>query len=145
MKQAPRRIRLRPKVSRCLTSFIVSSHLLAVMAVFLSDLNGILRILVLILVMLGCYFSWARFIARSDAGAITGADWLPDGSWMVTDGKGQKQEVTSWTVLLNSPALIMLSFKPGHNRAATLIICPDSVDRETRRQLRVRLETSQIP
>ena len=143
MKQAPRFIRLRPTTSRLLASFIVGSHSLAGLALFLSDLDDTSRILLLVLVMLGCYFGWSRFIDRTGARAIVGADWLPDGNWRLSYGKGDIRQVASWSVLLNTPVLLMLSFRGARDRVDTLIICPDNVDAETRRQLRVRLETCQ--
>lgn len=142
MKRTPLFIRLRPTISPCLGSFIIISHFLAVMALFLSAVHETLRILLLVPVMLNCYLLWSRFMTRDSISAIVGADWLSDDSWHVFDGKGQMQQAASCTVLLNIPALIMLEFKVKHNRALTLIICPGSIDREVRRQLRVRLNTS---
>jgi len=96
----------------------------------------------LVMILLDCYFLWSRLVVRSSVRAILQADWLSDDSWQIVDGKGRVQQVTSWTLLLNTPALVMLKFKLNDNKAATLIICPDSIDREVRRQLRVRLNTS---
>jgi len=135
-------IYLRPKTSFCLAGFILVSHLLAAMALFLSDIHDMLRMLLLVMILLDCYFLWSRLVVRSSVRAILQADWLSDDSWQIVDGKGRVQQVTSWTLLLNTPALVMLKFKLNDNRAATLIICPDSIGREVRRQLRVRLNTS---
>ncbi len=142
MKQSPGFIYLRPKTSSCLAGFILVSHLLAATALFLSDIHDMLRILLLVMILLDCYFLWSRLVTRSSTRAILRADWLSDDSWQIEDGKGRVQQATSWTLLLNTPALVMLKFKLKNNKAATLIICPDSVDREVRRQLRVRLNTS---
>ena len=73
MKQAHRLIHLRPRTSPCLAGFIIVSHLLAAMALFLSDIHGLARMLLLVLVMLSCYFSWRKLIARSgDQGNCAG-------------------------------------------------------------------------
>ena len=141
MKKARPLISLRPGVSRCLAGFIAISHLLAGMALFLSDLHGLLRMLLLVLVLLSCCLSWRKSIVPSAARAIVQTDWLPDGNWRVVYGDESVQQVASWTLLLNTPALLMLNFKVTGNGAATLIICPDSMDREARRRLRVSLTT----
>lgn len=141
MKQAHRLLHLRPRTSPCLAGFIIVSHLLAAMALFLSDVHDLVRMLLLALITLSCYLSWRKLIARSSARAIVHADWLPDDNWTVVDGDGNVQQVASWTLIINTPALVMLKFKIIGNGAETLIICPDSMDREARRQLRVRLTT----
>lgn len=142
MKQPLGLIHLRPKASSCLAGFILVSHLLGAIALFLSDIHDMLRILLLVIILLDCYFLWNRLVARSSARDILRADWLSDDRWQIEDGKGRVQQATSWILLLNTPALVMLKFKLKNNKAATLIICPDSVDREVGRQLRVRLNTS---
>jgi len=141
MKQAHRLMSLRPRTSPCLAGFIIVSHLLAAMALFFSDLHNLARMLLLVLILPSCYFSWRKLIARSGARAIVQADWLPDDSWRIIDGDGNSQQVVSWTLMLSTPALVILKFEFNHSRAETLIICPDSMDREARRQLRVRLTT----
>lgn len=142
MKQAHRLMPLRPTVSRCLAGFIIVSHLLASTALLLSDIPNLARVALLVLILFSCGISWRRMIARSGFKAIVQADWLPDDSWRVVDGDGNLQQVAAWNLLLNTPALVILKFKFGRSGAATLIICPDSMDREARRQLRVRLTTS---
>jgi len=133
---------LRPRTSPCLAGFIIVSHLLAGMALFLSDIHGLARVLLLVFILLSCFHSSRKLIARSGARAITQADWLPDGSWRVVDGNGNAQQVASWTLILNTPALVILKFKITGHGAETLIICPDSMEPETRRRLRVRLTVS---
>ena len=141
MKQAHRLMPLRPIVSRCLAGFIIASHLLASMAVFLSAMPNLARMALLLIILFSCGYSWRKLIARAGAGAIVQADWLPDDSWRIIDGDGNSQQVVSWTLMLSTPALVILKFEFNHSRAETLIICPDSMDREARRQLRVRLTT----
>ena len=141
MKQAHRLMPLRPRVSRCLAGFIIVSHLLASTALFLSDIQNLARMTLLVVVMFSCGLSWRKLIARSGAGAIVQADWLPDDRWRIFDGNGNSQLVLSWNLLLNTPALVILKFKVIGSGTQTLIICPDSMDREARRQLRVRLTT----
>ena len=141
MKQAHRLMPLRPRVSRCLAGFIIVSHLLASTALFLSDISNLARVALLVLILFSCVISWRRMIARSGVKAIVQADWLPDDSWRVVDGDGNLRQVTASNLLLNPPALVILKFKFSHSGAATLIICPDSMGREARRQLRVRLTT----
>lgn len=141
MKQVPGFIHLRPKTSPCLAGFILISHLLAALAPFFSTIPNVAKWLLLAVVMFNWYLLWRKLITRSSAGAILRADWLADDSWQIIDGEGKAQQVASWILLLNTPALIMLKFKMHHNSAVTLIICPDSIDGEVSRQLRVRLNT----
>ena len=141
MKQAHRLMPLRPRTSRCLAGFIIVSHLLASTALFFSDIHNLARMALLVVVLFSCGLSWRKLIARSVASAIVQADWLPDDSWRVVVGDGHLQQLDSWSLLLNTPALVILQFKLSRRAAATLIICPDSMDREARRQLRVRLTT----
>ena len=141
MKQAHRSMSLRPRTSYRLAGFIVVSHLLAAAALFFSDIHNLARMLLLILIVASYYLSWRKLIARSGAGAIVQADWLPDDRWRIFDGNGNSQLVLSWNLLLNTPALVILKFKVIGSGTQTLIICPDSMDREARRQLRVRLTT----
>ena len=141
MKQSHRLMPLRPRISRCLAGFIIASHLLASMAVFLSAMPNLARMALLLIILFSCGYSWRKLIARAGAGAIVQADWLPDDSWRVLDGDGNLQQAASWNLLLNTPPLVILKFKYSRSDAAPLIICPDSMDREARRQLRVRLTT----
>lgn len=142
MKQLPQIISLRLNTSLCIAGFLCIVHLLASVAIFLSDIPEWLRWLLLAAILFSGYILWRRFIIRNLDDAILQAEWLADDSWRILDGAGRTQQVTSWATLLNTPALIMLNFKLADKKSATLVICPDSVDAEIRRQLRVRLNVA---
>ncbi len=141
MINSPQLIHLQLQTSVCLTSFIIISHVLAAIAPFFSNIPDMTKWLLLAAVMFSWYLLWCKLITRSNDSSVFQADWLADDSWHIVDAEGRVQQVTSWILLLNTPALIMLKFKMNNKRSATLIICPDSIDKEVNRQLRVRLNT----
>jgi len=125
-----------------MVGFLCIVHLLAGAAIFISDIPDPVRWLLLAAILFSAYILWRKLIVRDLANAILQADWLADESWRILDGAGRIQQVTSWATLFNTPTLIMLSFTLLDKKSTTLVVCPDSLDAEIRRQLRVRLNVT---
>jgi len=66
--------------------------------------------------------------------------WRKDGTWIYTDLRGARRNVSYWKAVWVSPQLILIRLRPDQGRRwVTLVLCGDSVSAELHRELRVRL------
>jgi toxin CptA len=64
----------------------------------------------------------------------------PDGGWLLQDHHGQMQPARLLPSSYLHPRLVILNFALDQRpRRRNLVLCPDSLDAQTLRQLRVRL------
>ncbi|MGD9108985.1 MAG: hypothetical protein PVI75_07480 [Gammaproteobacteria bacterium] len=129
------RLELTLKPSNCLFFALFILYALALAALFCANFTLILKLLVeLLLLWSGYYQCWLRTLQRSP-GSIVRCIATKD-RWRLIDRAGREYEAKLTGESLVTTFLIILNFGTQH---PALILCPDSLNSEDLRRLRVLL------
>ena len=132
---------LRPAPSRLLLLFLVLIHLLALSVLpFLAVSAGFL-VPVALLVLAGLYRELQLHVFRRHPRSVVRAVWESSGRWRLTDALGVERAGELLAESYVHPQLVLLNFKLDGAGRRSLVLLPDSEDRQTLRELRVRLRT----
>jgi toxin CptA len=132
-------LHLAPKRSRCLLSYVLILHALALTAILISRLPGSATALLGAMVALSLARALLRHFRSPSGQASVSAVWEADDRWQVEYQDGRDRPQRRWDAPLIHPRLVMLRFWQGRFRFRCLCLCPDSIDAEVLRRLRVRL------
>lgn len=132
-------LRLAPKRSRCLLSYVLTVHGLALVAILSSRLPGSVALLLGSAVGLSLIRTLVRHSRSASGQALVSAVWEADDRWQLRHRDGREWSERRWDAPLVHPRLVMLRFRRDRFRFRCLCLCPDAIDAEVRRQLRVRL------
>ena len=142
---APHRARLyaplilQPRRSRCLLGLLVGVHLLAGAALALARLHPLWTVPLSAAVAVSLTRALGRHWRPSSGAALRSAVWQADDTWSLVDHDGRQWPSDRWDAPLVHPRLVMLRFRQGRTRCRCLLLCPDAIDPEQLRRLRVRL------
>ncbi len=132
-------LRLSPRRSRCLLLYRFTLHLLALAAISTTRLS---TVWVAVMATLVC-LSMARVLShwlRSPSGlGVVSAVWQADERWQLDLLNGREFRLRGWDAPVVHPRLVVLRFWQDRLRCRCLWLCPDSLDAEQLRRLRVRL------
>lgn len=131
---------IRPSLSLRLAALIGVSHLLALVALFLSPI-GRLRIPLVILVGLGCLYACSVHLLRRAPWSIESAIWRSDGTWTLRLASGTERDVRLSPATFVSLPLVVLNFRSGWLRWYAMPLFSDSLDPNALRRLRQRLRS----
>jgi toxin CptA len=130
----------KPRASRLLARFLVGVHALAVLAVLLWVPGRGLVAALLALVALSFTRNYRRHILHRGRRAPRRVICQGDGRWLLQDHRGEMQPARLLPSSYLHPRLVILNFALEQRpRRRNLVLCPDSLDAQTLRQLRVRL------
>lgn len=130
----------RPRASRLLARFLIAVHVTAALAVLLWVPGRIAVAGLLALVALSFYRNYRRHILHRGARAARRIVCQDDGRWLLQDHRGRMQEARLLPSSYLHPRLVILNFRLEQRpRRRSLVLCPDSLDAQALRQLRVRL------
>lgn len=127
-------LHLARRPSRWLAALLSSSHLAAILALWLSALPEPLAPLGSILLILHLGWLWPRQVSLGHPSAIRRAVWQADGSWRLIQTDGRAETAGLRLPCYTSRWLAVLRF-----RGRTLVLPRDGMDANTWRRLRVRL------
>lgn len=130
---------LAPGRSRCLLGYAVAIHALAGAALLASRLSGAWIVLLAILVGLSLTRVLVQHIRSPSGMSTVRAVWQADDRWRVEYHDGRPRPLRRWDAPLVHPRLVMLRFWQDRFRFRCLYLCPDALDAEQLRRLRVRL------
>ncbi|MGD9153076.1 MAG: hypothetical protein PVG30_05420 [Gammaproteobacteria bacterium] len=129
------RLEFTPKPSRWLFLILFTLHALAFAALFCANFALILKLLVgSLLLWSGYYQCWLRALQRSPKAIVKCI--ATKERWRLIDRTGREYEVKLSGESLVTTCLIILNFGTLH---PALILCPDSLNSEDLRRLRVLL------
>jgi hypothetical protein len=96
--------------------------------------------MLLALVALSFYRNYRRHVLHRGRRAPRRVVCHGDGRWLLQDHRGEMQEARLLPSSYLHPRLVILNFTLRQRpRRRNLVLCPDSLDAQTLRQLRVRL------
>ncbi|HXG28862.1 MAG TPA: protein YgfX [Nevskiales bacterium] len=130
----------RPRASRLLARFLIGVHALAALAVLLWVPGRGMVAALLGLVALSFIRNYRRHVLHRGKYAPRRVICQADGRWLLQDHRGKMQEARLLPSSYLHPRLVILNFALQQRpRRRNLVLCPDSLDAQTLRQLRARL------
>jgi hypothetical protein len=142
-RNGPDGLRLRPEPSRYLFYWLVGSHGLALIALWLLQSSPMLKLLLLMSVVL--FFSWSvrRYLLGRGRYAVQEAWATPEGDWHLHMANGDVLDARLAADSFVKPWLMVLRFHTGGFLSTrSLVLFPDSLDEPVQRNLRVYLKRS---
>ena len=142
MQGAQPPIHLNVAVSRQLAAWIVSSHAVMLALVFcIPNLHNAAKIGLAVFILASALYYWRRFMQRQHAKAVHAAVFYAIDEWRIHTSTGSYFASLQPSSFIH-PWLCVLHWRTDSGKAYTLILLPDSVDRDVLRRLRVRLKFS---
>ncbi len=132
-------LRLTPKRSTVLLSFMLIAHIGAMGVVLLLPLEFWLQCLLLLVVMMSLTQAICTHLLRSNESAIRSAEWNSEGEWTLLTANGDELAAQLKASSYLQPWCVVLNFSISRFGWRSLILLPDAVDPELLRRLRVRL------
>ena len=129
-------LRLELRASRWLTAYLIAGYGGGAVIAALLPLHPVVSLSIGAAALAIGVREFARRVLLRGAAAITGLVWTPAGKWVLLRGDGTVQETRLLPGCYVHPRLTVLRFAGS---ASSVVLFPDSVDRETFRRLRARL------
>ena len=132
-------IEIIPKPSRLflIISFVV--HILAILAICLSNVGVILKIFLVSLILLNCYYL-CYYMGLQHSSNIIVKCLKCNGEWILFDCCRKEHLAQLLNDTLITPFLIILNFRLlSNNYKKSLVLFKDSLDKDTFRKLQVSL------
>jgi toxin CptA len=130
---------IRPGVSRRLALWVLIAHGLTLATIALLPVSLTGRAGLVLAVLLGCALSLGGAVWHFWPWSLREAVWWPDGAWSLIRGDGRERDGRLLGSTYVSPALVVLNFRCGRWRTASLVLLPDNLEPDLLRRLRVRL------
>lgn len=134
--ELPIRITIYP--SRWLSIALVFSHGGALLILIIVSLTLWIKLLFILAVALSFFYSFLKHIWQKSSSSIIELMLNEHDEWLLTRRDGQVLEPCLRSGAYVHPLLIVLPFRQGR-KFPTVILTPDTVDKDTLRRLRVRL------
>ena len=134
---APLRLDLRS--SRVLLIALFGMHAGAMFWVLYIGLEWWLMMIITAMIFFSAVITFRRFALRTTPDALLRLTWDTESQWWLQFKGGREVTATLEKSTFVHPLLTILHFTTEENRRVAAILLPDNVDRETFRQLRVRL------
>ncbi len=133
---------LQPEVSRQLSAFLLTSHVLASgVVVFMPAIPGWGKCLLLLAVVFSGIYFWRLHVSRSLSQAVLDVTFYNTNNCLVRTNTGSVFAVLDDSSFLH-PWLCVLNLRTRRNKVHTLILLNDALPADTLRQLRVRVKFS---
>ncbi len=143
--ESGRSLSIEPRNSRLFTGAVVALHTGAfALTLTLPVPAGIIAMLILAIVV-SCACVLAGAVFRRRPSSIIALEWQADGRWRACRRDGGKEALVLMPDSFVHPALLVLNFRPAgvggwrRWRRRSVVLLPDSADRDTLRRLRARL------
>jgi len=136
-------LRLKPRASRILMSLLALGHLGALAILFPLDLPLSVKLLIAAALVLSLFVAWKKQPGKVGEGGVQLLTWQTDGEWLLETGDAQQFTATLHESTYVHPWLVVLNFKrDGQRGLLSFALAPDALDKETFRELRVRLKVA---
>lgn len=136
-------LRLNPKPSRILITLLTVGHLGAVAVLFPLDLPLVIKITAAVVLLVSLIIAVRKQPGRTGEGGVQTLIWKADGDWVLGTAEGESLNATLHESTYVHPWLVVLNFRQENKRGLlSFTLAPDTLDRETFRELRVRLKVS---
>jgi hypothetical protein len=138
-KQRPA-LRIRPRPSRLLAVFLLTTHGTALAVVVSIPLDWYWRAWLAATVLSGLAYTLGAHVLYRVPWAAREANWMSDGTWILTLVRGERIESRLLPSSFVARRLLVLNFRRGRWRSVPLVLLPDTLDADQLRRLRVRLQ-----
>lgn len=136
-------LRLKPKPSRILIGLLTVGHLGAIAVLFPLDFPLIIKLLIAVVLLVSLVVAWRKQPGKVGEGGVQTLTWKADGDWLLETVDGESLTATLHESTYVHPWLVVLNFRQeGKRGLLSFALAPDSLDRETLRELRVRLKVA---
>ncbi len=130
----------KPRRSVLLARFLIAVHALAVVTVLVWVPGRATVAVLLALIALSFFRNYRRHVLHRGQRAPRRVVCENEGRWLLQDQRGEMQPARLLPSSYLHPRLVILNFALDHYpRRRNLVLCPDSLDAQTLRQLRAHL------
>jgi hypothetical protein len=130
----------KPRPSVLLARFLFAVHALAVITVLVWVPGRGMVAALLVLIALSLFRNYRRHVLHRGQRAPRRVVCGGDGHWLLQDQQGEMRPARLLPSSYLHPRLVILNFALDESpRRRNLVLCPDSLDAQTLRQLRARL------
>lgn len=137
-------IEFKPRPSELLSRLLLIAHGFAAFVVFTSVHHKVAMPLLLLAIGISYYRNYRKHVLHKGTGSVRRIVWQADGAWFLEDESGVVREAQLRPSSFVHPRLVILGFDFIRSKGRRyLVLCPDSMDLDTLRRLRVRLRISQ--
>ena len=137
-------LRIRPRASARLAVFLLLAHGVALGVIAGLPLDWSWRLVLVGAVVLGLAHACAGHLLYWLPWVPREAVWQSDGRWTLTLVSGREVEPRLLASSYVSASLVVLNFRCRRPPLCSLVLLPDSLDREPLRRLRARLRLQRI-
>jgi toxin CptA len=111
-------------------------HGTGVVAIWVSDVDGIVKALLAMGLGASAVFSWLIPYRRAAEYSLI---WEGAGHWSIRPRAGVAIRCETWDAPWIDPKIVVLRFRLGRWRRLTFVLCADSLPPDTHRHLRAKL------
>ncbi len=136
-------LRLTPKPSRILMALLTLGHLGALSILFPLDFPIVIKGLIAVVLLLSLVVAWRKQPGKVGEGGVKTLTWQADGEWLLGTVDGKQLQANLHESTYVHPWLVVLNFRQQAKRGIlSFTLAPDALDKETFRELRVRLKVA---
>jgi toxin CptA len=118
-------------------------HLGALAVLFPLDLPLIIKLAIAALLVVSLIVAWKKQPGKVGEDGVQSLVWQVDGDWLLETGDGQQWKAVLHESTYVHPWLVVLNFRREDRRGLlSFALAPDALDKETFRELRVRLKVA---
>jgi hypothetical protein len=132
-------LHVRPRPSARLAGYLLVVHAAALAVVAGLPLDGLTRVTLAGVVLLGLTYSATAHLLYLLPWAVREAVWGPDGGWRLTLVSGRELEPKLLASTYVGVSLVVLNFRCARFWPCALVLAADSLGEDLLRRLRVRL------
>jgi toxin CptA len=136
----PWKLRLEPAFSLYLALWLATTHLMSLGVVWLLEMESLFSFSLTILLLVSLLWMADLHLLRWSGGSLESLVIDQSPEWVLTLKNGERLQARLLPDSFVKPWLLVLNYKPLRGgRVRSLVLLPDSLDRETARQLRIYL------
>ena len=126
--------------SKWIAAYLLISHLLATVLLFLLDLGNYFAWVLIPLIFFSFIQHWWRYLKQKQPNSVIGVDWSNDKGWRLRLKSGKKLKAELAPTSLVSRLLVVLHFKTEAEGRQRVAIAGDAIDANQLRRLKVLLQ-----
>lgn len=122
-----------------LTSYLLLTHVSALLLLLFLDIGLFLYITLTSLTVLSLIYHWRQDLPNLCANSVIGIDWSADRGWLIRLKDGSKIKGLLCQSSFVSRFILLLNFKTADHARRRVAVASDAIDGEQFRRLRVLL------
>ena len=127
-------------LSLWLAGYLLITHLLAVVLVFLLELKLYFSLGIIALIFFSLIYNWRRYLQLMLPNAVVGVDWSFEKGWLLRLKNGNNLKAALSPTSIVSRWLVILHFKTDRGETHRVAMAGDAVESNRLRKLKVLLK-----